>query len=201
MVLGTRSAGLPAQLDGIRDLALHIETVPATALLEHRDIVAKRFAQLPKHGLVVVALDPSSPAEPTSSAAVVAALADAISPHARSFDGVFVSGGETARAVLDRLGVSQLDVIAEIEAGTVVSTEAFGTGSVNATSGTTKARAGEGLVIVTRPGSYGGPDSLRRCASSLLANVDPEPAGPAAPPTPTPTPTPNDHAHHLEENP
>lgn len=186
MVLGTRSAGLPAQLDGIRDISAHVEVVTPAGLLENGDAVARRLAGLPTQGLVVVVLDPDSPSDPTLSGSLVAALADAVSACARSFDGVFLSGGETARAVLDRLGVTELDVVGETEVGTVVSTELLRT-----EGGETPDAP---LVVVTRPGSYGGADSLRRCATALL--------GPAATrvAAQSPQPTPNRHAHHLEEN-
>lgn len=60
-----------------------------------------------------------------------------------------LSGGETARAVLDRLGVIMLDVVAEIHHGAVA------------------LRADDGRTVVTRPGSFGAADSLVRILAHL----------------------------------
>jgi 4-hydroxythreonine-4-phosphate dehydrogenase len=60
-----------------------------------------------------------------------------------------LSGGQTARAVLDRLGVIMLDVVAEIHHGAVA------------------LRADDGRTVVTRPGSFGADDSLVRILAHL----------------------------------
>jgi 4-hydroxythreonine-4-phosphate dehydrogenase len=87
-----------------------------------------------------------------------------VAPVADAYDALFLSGGETARAVLDRLGVRALDVEGETEPGTVVST-----------------RAG-GSRVVTRPGSFGAPDSLVRVATHLLGRGRPAVDSPASNP-------------------
>ena len=105
--------------------------------------------------VVVVALDPAAPADPTRSRALTEALATAVASLLDEYDGVFLSGGETARAVLDRLDVHSLEVVEEVETGTVVSR-----------------RPGGGLVV-TRPGSFGDPSSLVRVARHLLGDSAP----------------------------
>ncbi len=60
-----------------------------------------------------------------------------------------LSGGQTARAVLDRLGVITLEVTAEIHHGAVA------------------LRTDSGRILVTRPGSFGAPDSLVRIVAHL----------------------------------
>ncbi len=60
-----------------------------------------------------------------------------------------LTGGETARRVLDALGVTQLQPVAVIHYGAVQS------------------RAPDGRTIVTRPGSFGGPDSLVQIVRAL----------------------------------
>lgn len=62
-----------------------------------------------------------------------------------------LSGGQTARAVLDRLGVTTLDVTAEIHHGAVA------------------LRTGDGRTVVTRPGSFGAADSLLRIHDHLTS--------------------------------
>ena len=64
---------------------------------------------------------PSAPADASRSRALTEALADAVAPLLDRFDAAFLSGGETARAVLDRLGVATLEVVGEVGTGTVVS--------------------------------------------------------------------------------
>ncbi len=60
-----------------------------------------------------------------------------------------LSGGQTARAVLDRLGVITLEVTAEIQHGAVA------------------LRCDDGRTVVTRPGSFGAADSLVRILAHL----------------------------------
>ncbi|MFC7623051.1 four-carbon acid sugar kinase family protein [Microlunatus sp. GCM10028923] len=69
-----------------------------------------------------------------------------------------LTGGHTARAVLDRLGIATLDLRGEIHHGAVE----LGTGAPGSLPGT-----GAGRTVVTRPGSFGGPDSLVRILDRL----------------------------------
>ena len=75
-----------------------------------------------------------------------------------------LTGGETARAVLDALGVRWLEPLAEIEHGAVLS------------------RTDQNALIVTRPGSFGEADSLlkivERLSSYPSSEAAPEPSGP-----------------------
>lgn len=73
----------------------------------------------------------------------------------RSAVPLVLTGGHTARTVLDRLGVTTLTVIGEIHHGAVA------------------LRTGKGRTVVTRPGSFGGTDSLVRILDQLHA-VTPE---------------------------
>jgi 4-hydroxythreonine-4-phosphate dehydrogenase len=66
-----------------------------------------------------------------------------------------LTGGETARRVLDALGVRELIPVAQIHHGAVHS------------------RTPEGRSVVTRPGSFGGRDSLLRIAAHLRPHVHP----------------------------
>lgn len=73
-----------------------------------------------------------------SRLAAVVAAAIARLPRTR----LFLTGGHTARGVLDALGVRALDLVAQLDVATV------------------HCRAADGRDIVTRPGSIGGPDAL-----------------------------------------
>ena len=159
-VLGTRAPGVTAQIAQIAQLSPY---AAATLLLQPDALLGDRARQqliaLPRHGVVVLALDPDAEADPSRSCALTEALAAAVAPLLDGYDAAFLSGGETARAVLDRLRVESLDVVDEVEPGTVVS------------------RRSGGRIVVTRPGSFGGPSSLVRVAEHLLD--DPAPRQPA----------------------
>src|SRR5699024_12315861 len=71
------------------------------------------------------------------------AVAELVANNHRGRD-LFLTGGQTARSVLDALGVTELHPIAQPEIGTVISCTA------------------DGRLIVTRPGSFGTTDNLLR---------------------------------------
>ena len=152
-VLGTRAPGLSEQLRQL--VAAHTAQtllVRPDVLLADPETVGVELAGLRPDGVVVVALDPAAPLDPTRSRALTEALAAAVAPLLDGYDAAFLSGGETARTVLDHLHVPSLDVVAEVGTGTVVS-----------------ARPG-GRLVVTRPGSFGDPSSLVRVAAHLLGD-------------------------------
>lgn len=90
---------------------------------------------------VVVALDPHSPldrADPsTSSARLASLLAESIDNH-----DLVLTGGETARRVLEALGEGTLHPLREIHRGAILSISS------------------SGRLIATRPGSFGNDESL-----------------------------------------
>ena len=155
LVLGTRATGAAAQIAQIRSVASETVLLQPDELLADPTGTAARLTALPTDGTVVVALDPAAPADPSRSRALTEALADAVAPVLDGYDAAFLSGGETARAVLDRLGVHSLEVVAGIETGTVVS------------------RRPGGRLVVTRPGSFGDSGSLVRVATHLLPSSSP----------------------------
>jgi 4-hydroxythreonine-4-phosphate dehydrogenase len=169
MVLGTRASAAAAQLAQLAGHGAHIELIDPAGLLTDPSGLQARLEGVTAHGLVVVALDPAAAAETGDAGRLVAVLADALAPLIRRYDGVFLAGGETARTALDRLGVTSLSVLAELERGTVVS------------------QTHAGHVVVTRPGSFGTPDSLVRTAQRLLGTGRADRAG-RADPTATSTP-------------
>lgn len=155
VVLGTRAGGVAAQIAQVRAHATETLLLQPAQVLGDPAALAARVGDLPAHGTVVVALDPAAPAEPARARDLIEALAAAVAPHVDRYDAAFLSGGETARAVLDRLDVTSLDVVAEVETGTVMSR-----------------RPGSRLVV-TRPGSFGDPSSLVRVARHLLGDSAP----------------------------
>jgi uncharacterized protein YgbK (DUF1537 family) len=154
MVLGTRAPSTSAQLARVSERADHVEVIAPTDLLTDVAGVTARLSTavstIREARLVVLTIDPAAVVDATTSVRVVAALAEVAAAVVDRFGGVFLSGGETARAVLDRLGVRTLRVVAELDTGTVVS------------------HRDGGAVVITRPGSFGGPDSLLHVAERLL---------------------------------
>ncbi|WP_247616456.1 four-carbon acid sugar kinase family protein, partial [Streptomyces sp. MK37H] len=85
-------------------------------------------------------------AEPASGRRLVLGLARAVRAAVAAHHGavdLVLTGGETARRVLDALAVTELDPVGQVHHGAV------------------HLRAPDGRSIVTRPGSFGDPDSLR----------------------------------------
>jgi uncharacterized protein YgbK (DUF1537 family) len=139
-VLGTASLALRAQLDlleraGVEVLRLDADGAPTAAV--------------PTLGDVAVVVD--APVDPARSQHVVAALADLALRCAGSRN-LVLSGGETARCVLDALGIERLTPASQPHTGAVLSL------------------APDGRRVVTRPGSYGGADSLTRILAEIATS-------------------------------
>jgi uncharacterized protein YgbK (DUF1537 family) len=82
---------------------------------------------------------------------LAAALAKLIAPHLSRVGGLIVTGGETARAILDRAGISGLRMQGEIEPGAP-----FGvlTGDI-------------AIPVITKAGAFGDGTTLKRCRAIL----------------------------------
>lgn len=98
--------------------------------------------------VTVLSVDGSDGVRPGAARAVVAGLARAVSTVPGRPD-LVLTGGETARRVLDSLGITTLRPVGEIHHGAV------------------HCRTIDGRSVVTRPGSFGGPDSFVRIAAAL----------------------------------
>jgi uncharacterized protein YgbK (DUF1537 family) len=98
-----------------------------------------------------VRLDPAGTVDPAAGAALTAALADAVMPlvTAEGDPALVLTGGETARAVLDRLGVTRLRPVGHDRGAVTALTDG-------------------GRTVVTRPGSFGTGVTLAELVTSLL---------------------------------
>jgi 4-hydroxythreonine-4-phosphate dehydrogenase len=150
VVVGTRAHSIASQLNRLAAHAAYQLIVDPDELLKAPDRVRRHLNGLPSRGLSVVALDPTAHVEASRSTPLVRALAEVVAPHLPTFPAVVATGGETARALLDAVGVARLEVLAEIEPGAVAT------------------RTPHGQIFVTRPGSFGGPDSLLHITRRLL---------------------------------
>lgn len=115
-------------------------------------------------GVTVLALGRDGRPDPSASRRLVRGLAEVASAAVRDHPGpvdLVLTGGETARRVLDALGVTELEPFGQIHHGAVAS------------------RTPDGRTVVTRPGSFGDPDSLRHIVRALRPPAGTTPAGPA----------------------
>ncbi|MDR6863184.1 four-carbon acid sugar kinase family protein [Phycicoccus sp. 3266] len=117
-------------------------------------------ARLPDLGAtapVTVVRPAAAPVDPSVSTRLVAALAEAVAPAAPPTAALVLTGGETARAVLDRLGVRSLR-------------------PVHADAGAVTALADDGRTVVTRPGSFGHGAALADIVTTLTHPPHQEPS-------------------------
>lgn len=99
-------------------------------------------------GVTVLRPDPAVRGDP---AAIAGSLTAAAVTLAGGPDGphLLLTGGETARRVLDALGVDRLDPLGQVDHGAV------------------RSRTASGRQVVTRPGSFGDETSLREMAAAV----------------------------------
>ncbi|MFF3707684.1 four-carbon acid sugar kinase family protein [Streptomyces phaeochromogenes] len=125
------------------------------------------------HGVTVVSIDGTHAVDPGAARGLAAGLAHAVAEAAYDSD-LVLTGGETARRVLDALAVRELLPLDQIHHGAV------------------RSRTADGRRVVTRPGSYGDTDSLLRIARALRPGLAPpsgQPAAPSVQPAPLGEPT------------
>ncbi|MFD3484695.1 four-carbon acid sugar kinase family protein [Streptomyces sp. NPDC058665] len=143
VVVGSAEPGARRQVELLASSGARlVEVDPAT-----RDV--PRFELT--GGRTVLTLCPA-PLDPTRARALAVHLAGMVREVVARHDGplrLALTGGETARRVLDALGVRRLHLLGQVHPGAV------------------HMRTDTGLEIVTRPGSHGGPDSLLTIADQL----------------------------------
>jgi uncharacterized protein YgbK (DUF1537 family) len=126
---------------------VHLVRLAAQTWLGEPNQVAQAMAQARTHGAqgrsVVLAACGSVPA--ASSRALVQRMAGAAEPLLHGASTLLLTGGDTARAVLDLLGVERLQVMGELESGICLSR-----------------RSAESTSIVTKAGGFGDRQSLVR---------------------------------------
>lgn len=85
-----------------------------------------------------------------------AALAKLLAPFVAQCGGIFLTGGETAHAVLKTIGAVGLRLVREIEAGITLSMVQGG--------------VFDGRPVVIKAGAFGSPDTMRHCQAVLHAD-------------------------------
>ena len=137
VVVGTAEPVAAEQITRLTGCTVH--TLDADAL------IAGPVPIPPVHGVTVLRVGPAAGIDP----AISAALARTVAAAAPDVADLVLIGGETARRVLEAIGVDVLEPLDEIHHGAV------------------RSRAPDGRVVVTRPGSFGGPDSLAQIVRAL----------------------------------
>lgn len=94
------------------------------------------------------------PLDPARAAASLAAVVTGVLAAAPNVTGLYLSGGATARAVLDRLGATAILVEGEV--------------LPLAARGRLLDGPHAGLTVVTKGGLIGGPDAVTRCIAALV---------------------------------
>lgn len=144
MVVGTADSNAEAQL-----LQLETDGI-AVVRIDSADLLAGRAARPAVHHAVAISVD--GPVAPENAHRLVQALAEIAAGIIDESTDLVLTGGETARTVLDRLGVDRMEPIAEIHPGAIACV------------------ASNGRLVVTRPGSFGDHRSLVTIAAYLRSN-------------------------------
>jgi uncharacterized protein YgbK (DUF1537 family) len=140
VVVGSAAPNAAGQVDALIACGAHAVTVDARALL-HDKADPEPVQRALEHGPTVVTV--GGVVDPAEAQAVSAALGHFIATaQASHHPDLVLTGGETARAVVDAIGLMAMQPVHEIHHGAVASV------------------ASDGRRIVTRPGSFGDSESL-----------------------------------------
>lgn len=160
VVAGSAEPGIVAQIAHLEAAGAHHVPLKPDELTDASPVA---LPPLPPGGITVLSVDGSGGIRPGTARHLVAGLARTVAALAGEPD-LVLTGGETARRVLDAARITALRPVGEIHHGAVHS------------------RTADGRSVVTRPGSFGGPDSLHRIAAALRPHLlSPSPARPTAP--------------------
>ncbi|QUH03629.1 four-carbon acid sugar kinase family protein [Saccharopolyspora erythraea] len=178
VVVGTAEPGAAVQVRrlveaGARSLDLHVDR------LAHADpppAEIERIAEAVRQQPTALRLHAPRGVDPALSRVLVRRLADTVRRVVATVEDVdlVLTGGETARGVLDALDVRALRPVAQVHHGAVLSLTA------------------DARSVVTRPGSFGDPDSLVRILRHLRPRFPSPPTTfppTADPPTASPSTT------------
>ncbi|CAH0123191.1 four-carbon acid sugar kinase family protein [Microbacterium sp. Bi121] len=154
-IIGTSEPTARRQIDRLEGIGAAVLRLSPSALLAGDPALRTEIAHALAQPVSVVTFDHASDFDPAKSAELADALAQAIAdaPALSPNTSFMLSGGQTARAVLDRWGVRALTIRAEVDRG--------------AAQGLTD----NGIPVITRPGSFGDADSLVRFARELSGST------------------------------
>jgi len=155
VVVGTAEATAAAQVRALVATGVTECAVPVAALLADDPEPARAVAAALEAGPVVLRPERGAAVRPEQARLVSAALARLVARVVGPATPLALTGGETARRVLDALGGRTLTPLGSVHHGAV------------------RSRADGGRHVVTRPGSFGGPGSLIEIAAALRGGAHP----------------------------
>ncbi len=141
----------------VEERAITAITIPPSALRERtRSGALQTYGErvdtvLSSGADLAVAVDGSEGVDLREGQQLSGALAELMGPRLARLGGLVVTGGETARAVLTRAGVSGLRIHGEVEAGVPLSS----------------ALGAIGIPVITKAGAFGDPMTLVRCLDAI----------------------------------
>ncbi|MEU2247846.1 four-carbon acid sugar kinase family protein [Streptomyces sp. NPDC019224] len=124
--------------------------------------------------VTVFSIAPTGPIDPSAAPRLVHSLCRAVVGRLPPNADLVLTGGETARTLLDALAVTSLLPVGQVHHGAAL------------------CRTPQGRGVVIRPGSHGGPDSLVRMVEALLPDRIRPARAATTPRTPEGTNTPSD---------
>ncbi|WP_345945323.1 four-carbon acid sugar kinase family protein [Streptomyces albus subsp. chlorinus] len=164
VVAGSAEHGIVAQIAQLEAAGAHHVSLKPDELTGASPVP---LPPLPPGGITVLSVDGSGGIQPGVARRLVAGLARTAAALPGEPD-LVLTGGETARRVLDAAQITALRPVGEIHHGAVHSLTA------------------DGRSVVTRPGSFGGPDSFHRIAAALRPRL-PSPSPARRPTAPSPS--------------
>jgi uncharacterized protein YgbK (DUF1537 family) len=151
-VIGSRTPASAEQIDRLREAGAREIVMPFSSVQQAADAIG---IDLPRDvGPEVLVIRPAPALRPESSREIAAALGQAAAGLVRRFevDAVVMSGGDTALAVFQALGVVQAVLLGELSPGV-----AIGTFPIDEMP----------VTFVTKSGGFGDRDALLRISRSL----------------------------------
>ncbi|WP_152568705.1 four-carbon acid sugar kinase family protein [Microvirga sp. BSC39] len=157
VVVGSASSVSHTQLDalaeeqGVMSLTILPSALRESSALEQVQSYARTLDAALGSGLDVAVAMRGEEINFQEGPQLAAALAELIAPRLFKVGGLIVTGGETARAILDRAGISGLRMQGEIEPGTPIGVSI---GSI-------------AIPVITKAGAFGDRATLKRCRAIL----------------------------------
>lgn len=156
LVVGTAEPGAARQVRRLAETGVPVIAVDARTS-KPSIVPGEDLAERLSHGPVVLTLDEAVDVDPARAPELVARLAEfagrILTRLAHPVD-LVLTGGETARRVLDAIHVDTLFPLTQVHHGAVHS------------------RTPQGAAVVTRPGSFGDADSLARIVEHLRSTTE-----------------------------
>ena len=159
--MGRRSHVIGSMSDAARAQITRLDADPRTVCLKvpvHQlrsedlawrpDVLSRLRTALAKGKHAAITID--GPTAPETSA-YVDAIADIAASLLPEIGALMLSGGETAWAILSRCGIGALEVVDEFEPGSTL----------------TVSHDARRLPVVLKPGAFGDPETLVRCAQAV----------------------------------